>query len=105
MGHVAEVVEDGAQALEAVTNTRFDAVLMDVHMPVMDGLTSTRAIRALPQPDRREIPIVAVTANAVAEDQARFLDAGFSSILIKPVRIQALRTALDRYRGQRSNAS
>ena len=104
VGHFAEVVEDGAQALEAVTNTRFDAVLMDVHMPVMDGLTSTRAIRALPQPDRREIPIVAVTANAVAEDQARFLNAGFSSILIKPVRIQALRTALDQYRGQQSNA-
>ncbi len=104
VGHMAEVVNDGAQALRAVANGRFDAVLMDVHMPVMDGLTSTRAIRALPQVDCREIPIVAVTANAVAEDQARFLDAGFNSILIKPVRMQALRTTLDQYRGQASAA-
>ena len=81
----AEVVaeEDGSGAVRRVRAEAFDLVLMDVHMPVMDGLEATRAIRALP--DRAGLPIVAMTASAMAEDRQRCLDAGMDDLLAKPI--------------------
>lgn len=63
----------------------FDAILMDVRMPVMDGLEAAEAIRALPHPDAKKIPIIAMTANAFDEDVQRSLQAGMSAHLSKPV--------------------
>jgi CheY-like chemotaxis protein len=78
-----DVVEDGLAALERVAERNYDLVLMDVQMPGMDGLEATRRIRALPE--RSALPIIALTANAFAEDHQACLDAGMSDYLAKPV--------------------
>ncbi len=79
-----EFAEDGEAAVEAVRTGRFDLVLMDVHMPKMDGLTAARAIRALPGP-AGAIPIIAVTANAAAEEIAACRQAGMDDYVPKPI--------------------
>ncbi|MCO6416863.1 PAS-domain containing protein [Siccirubricoccus sp. KC 17139] len=101
-GHRVHCVADGAQALEAVQagqdGRRFDAVLMDVMMPVMDGLEATRRIRELPGPLGR-VPILAITASAFAEDVAACLAAGMDAHQAKPIERDSLLATLDRLTG------
>lgn len=96
-GAQVTTVGDGAQAL-ALFRSRapgtFDAILMDMMMPVMDGLSATRAIRALDRPDAKTIPIIAMTANAFAEDAEKCLAAGMNAHLAKPLDIAALKRTL-----------
>ena len=96
-GCTFESVEDGAQAVKAVSTRPFDLVLMDIKMPVMDGITATRAIRNLPGPAAR-LPIVALTANAEEGDEATYLAAGMNGVAQKPIQpdalLNAIRTAL-----------
>lgn len=87
-GMEVEHFENGKLAVEALEQSEpgyYDAVLMDIRMPVMDGLAATRAIRALNHPDARRIPVIAMTANAFDEDVQRSLQAGMNSHLSKPV--------------------
>lgn len=87
-GAYVSIAGDGAQALEAFAKSpagTFDAILMDVMMPKMDGLAATRAIRALDRPDAARIPIIAMTGNAFQEDVQECLDAGMSAHLAKPI--------------------
>jgi signal transduction histidine kinase len=79
---LVDVANDGRQAVEMVRSNHYDLVLMDMQMPVMDGLEATRAIRALP--DRARLPIIAMTANAFGEDRQRCLDAGMNDHVGKP---------------------
>lgn len=74
----------------------YDAILMDVRMPVMDGLEATRAIRALNRPDAKSIPIIAMTANAFDEDVQQSLQAGMNAHLSKPVDTERLYETLGR---------
>ena len=96
-GAQVTTVGDGAQAL-ALFRSRapgtFDAILMDMMMPVMDGLSATRAIRALDRPDAKTIPILAMTANAFAEDAEKCLSAGMNAHLAKPLDIAALKRTI-----------
>ena len=94
-GHHLTLVNDGAEALEAVRNDPFDLVLMDIQMPVMDGLSATRLIRALPSP-ACELPIIALTANAMAGDRERYLAAGMTDYVVKPIESSALLSAVRR---------
>jgi CheY-like chemotaxis protein len=92
LGHRADLAENGAEALDAVARCRYDLVLMDLQMPVMDGLEATRRIRATP--DGAALHIVAMTANAMAEDRERCLAAGMDGHLSKPVKLAELKALL-----------
>jgi two-component system sensor histidine kinase/response regulator len=91
-----DVVVDGLQALEAVKANRYDLVLMDVQMPVMDGLEATRAIREFEQGDRHTI-IVAVTANAIQGDKERCLRSGMDDYLPKPIKQQDIELMITKW--------
>jgi CheY-like chemotaxis protein len=93
LGCFPVVVGDGARAVEAVARGGFDLVLMDVHMPVMDGLDATRSIRALP-PGVAAVPVVALTASAVPAERRQCLDAGMDDFVSKPVKRDDLERAL-----------
>jgi len=95
-GHRVHTVSDGAQAVEAMRQHPYDVVLMDMRMPVMDGLAATRAIRALPQPNC-QVPIVALTANAFRSDAEQCAEAGMDAFLAKPVDFLALTSTLARW--------
>jgi CheY-like chemotaxis protein len=88
-GHRVLTAVDGREALAAAREQIFDVIFMDISMPVMDGLEATRRIRVLPDPFNC-VPIVALTANALAGDRAQFLAAGMNDYLTKPVRRAAL---------------
>lgn len=93
LGMSADVVADGAKAVEAAREQDYDIILMDVQMPVVDGLEATRRIRK-DRAARRGPRIVAMTANATAQDRAACLDAGMDAYLAKPVRVEDLRRVL-----------
>jgi two-component system, sensor histidine kinase len=89
----SEAAEDGDEAVEAARSGRFDLILMDIKMPRMDGVSATRAIRALPGPVGRT-PIIALTANADPEDAAGYLAAGMNGVVEKPMKPEQLLAAL-----------
>ncbi len=92
-GHSVTTVADGEQALSLALAEDWDAVLLDVHMPVMDGRTAARLIRAAPGP-RGRVPVLAVTASANAAEVVECLAAGMDAHVEKPLRIWALQNAL-----------
>lgn len=100
IGCEADAACDGKQALDLLTQSaddRYHAILMDIQMPVMDGYQTTAAIRALDNPALRDIPIIAVTANATSEDTQRVLDAGMNAHIAKPIDPSALAETLQKY--------
>ncbi|HEY3742596.1 MAG TPA: response regulator [Bryobacteraceae bacterium] len=94
-GHTIVVADDGAKALRACEESTFDLILMDVQMPVMDGLEATAAIRKIEQITGQHVPIIAMTAHAMAGDRMRFLQAGMDGYVSKPIRLQELLKAID----------
>jgi len=92
-GHTCDLVDDGNEAVAAVRANDYDAVLMDVQMPRLDGLEATRKIRKEEGP-RSRVPIVFVTASAMAGDEERFLAAGGDGYVSKPITPETLRTVL-----------
>jgi len=96
VGYSVEVVVDGFQAVAAAQATQFDLILMDVHMPVMDGLDATRRIRELPG-EAGAVPIVAMTANAMASDRDACLAAGMNDFVSKPFDAEAFLTVVARW--------
>jgi PAS domain S-box-containing protein len=97
MGCTADVTHNGSEALDAAKHTRYDAILMDVQMPGMDGLEATRSIRQWEkETNSPPVRIVALTANALAGDREICLQAGMDDYLSKPIRLEALRQALIR---------
>ena len=89
--------KNGKEALEIFQNSRmdeYDVIIMDVMMPVMDGLEATKAIRELEREDAKKIPIIAMTANAFEEDRKACLDAGMDEHIAKPIDIEKLRAVI-----------
>ena len=92
-GAKVTVVKNGRQAVEHFESNplgTFDAILMDVMMPVMDGIAATKAIRAMDRADAKIIPIIAMTANAFEEDRKHALDAGMDGFIMKPFRVDEM---------------
>ena len=99
-GHQVDVVENGALAVEAVKAEAYDLVLMDVHMPVMDGILATRMIRSFTA-DRANVPIVAVSAGAMEAEIQACLAAGMTDFVVKPVHPKTLFETIARVLGGR----
>ena len=103
-GFIVETAEDGDIAVEMVKATAergdseyYDAVLMDIQMPRMNGYEATKAIRALPDPQNTHMPIIAVSANAFEEDRRKSFEAGMDDHVSKPIDIQKLKETLAKY--------
>jgi CheY-like chemotaxis protein len=96
LGCEVTVAENGKRAVESCGQAIYDLVLMDVQMPIMDGLTATREIRRHESPGRR-IPIIALTASAMTDELERCLSAGMDGLLTKPLEPLRLREILDKY--------
>jgi two-component system sensor histidine kinase/response regulator len=87
-GFVVDLADNGQIALDRITQTSYDLVLMDMQMPVMDGITATAAVRRMEQ--HRRLPIIAVTANVMPQDRRKCMDAGMNDFLAKPLEPQEL---------------
>ena len=96
LGHAVAFAEDGEQAVSLASGEHWDIVLMDLHMPHMDGLEATQAIRALPHAQRSQVPIVALTADIFPETRERCEAAGVQDFLTKPVDTAELAACLQR---------
>ena len=98
LGHEVDLVEDGAQAVDRYQTRAYDAIFLDCHMPVEDGFSAARRIRAHEATrEGSRIPLIALTALAFEEDKARCLEAGMDAHLVKPVRLEDLESALERW--------
>jgi CheY-like chemotaxis protein len=104
LGHFCDVVANGVEAVAQVQVADYDLVLMDAQMPEMDGLSATRAIRALDLPVAA-IPIIAITANAMAEDRLAYLAGGMNAYLTKPISVRELSQLLAQYGHRPVNAT
>lgn len=100
-GHAVVIVNNGQEALDAIDAESFDLVLMDVQMPVMDGLEATRRIRQSELRTGEHLPIIALTAHAMKGDPERFLDAGMDECVTKPIDVNELLQAITRFASRR----
>ena len=91
LNHHVTLADNGQQAIDKVQQQHFDLVLMDMMMPVMDGITATKYMR---EELKMTLPIVALTANASHQDKATCLEAGMNKVLTKPIRFHDLNRAL-----------
>ena len=94
LGHTAEVANNGAEALGLLACKKFDLILMDCQMPVMDGLEATKQIRRTHE-DYNNTPIIAITANAMSGDRERCLTAGMNDYIKKPFKKEILKEKVD----------
>lgn len=104
LGYDSDVVVNGAEALEALSRRHYDLILMDCDVPEMDGYEATRRIRARPD-DRRDTPIIALTAHALAGERQKCLTAGMDDYLPKPIRRRDLAAILNKWLDARSSRS
>jgi len=96
VGYNATVVSNGEEALEILQREHFDLVLMDCHMPVMDGYEATRRIRQL-EGEMAQVPIVAMTADAATSDRERCLNVGMNDHMAKPIEIASLKAMVEQW--------
>ncbi len=95
-GHLVEVADDGAVAVKLVREKDFDVVLMDLHLPMMDGFEAAAAIRAIGEPGKSRVPIIALTAHSMQDDQDRCLEAGMNACISKPIDSRELIATVER---------
>jgi signal transduction histidine kinase/CheY-like chemotaxis protein len=99
-GYDVAVAEDGQQVIALLTKNSFDVVLMDVQMPVMDGLEASKAIRLAEKKTKEHIPIIAMTAHAMKGDQERCLQAGMDAYISKPIEVELLLSLIEQWAGR-----
>jgi signal transduction histidine kinase/DNA-binding response OmpR family regulator len=96
LGYRADVAANGVEAVKVLGELRYDAVLMDCHMPEMDGFEATRAIRRN-EPEGRHTPVIAMTASALSGDRERCLSAGMDDYISKPIKLHVVAAVLERW--------
>jgi CheY-like chemotaxis protein len=96
MGHTCAQAQNGEEALQLFNQQRFDLVLLDVMMPVMDGMTALRHLHQASGASRADTPVIMVTAYAMSYDRQRFLDAGANGYVSKPIDAHALQAEIHR---------
>ncbi len=94
IGHRVTICNNGREAIQAIEGGHFDIILMDIQMPVLDGLAATAEIRALPDRAKAQIPILAISANVREDDVARYRAGGIDHVLAKPLRPDSLKAML-----------
>jgi len=97
MGHEVTLAANGKEAVDMVREESFDLILMDIQMPVMGGVEATQKIRDWQTPSGEHIPIIAMTAHAMAGDEERYLRAGMDGYVSKPIRRELLRAEIERF--------
>jgi CheY-like chemotaxis protein len=97
LGHEVTVVGNGQEAIAVVAQEKFDLILMDVQMPVLDGYSATKEIRRMETELGKRTPVVALTAYAMQEERENCISAGMDDFLSKPIAPAALRQMLERY--------
>ena len=102
LGHHADVVADGRKALDALAAGTYDLVLMDCHMPELDGYAATTELRRREEPGTR-VPVIALTANVVAGEREHCLSVGMDDYLSKPVKFAELAATIDRWLAKSSS--
>ena len=100
LGYDIDLAEDGAKALAAAKVKPYALILMDLHMPVMDGYEATQAIRALPG-DHGDMPIIAVTADVRPGVHERVLNSGMDDYIAKPINVSLLANAIHKWLGEK----
>ena len=103
LGYRADVAANGVEAVRVLGDVRYDAVLMDCHMPEMDGFEATRAIRRN-EPDGRHTPVIAMTASALSGDRERCLAAGMDDYISKPIKLHVVAAVLERWLADKATA-
>ena len=103
-GFKVDLANNGHEAVEALRNAHYDCVLMDIQMPVLDGFEATKEIRELPG-ERKNTPIIAMTANVMDGDRERCIDAGMDDYLAKPIDAEQLFSRVSYWAGKRSPKS
>jgi CheY-like chemotaxis protein len=96
MGHQVIVASDGIAVLRILKEGEVDLIAMDMQMPILDGVETTREIRAGEQGSAKHVPIMAMTANAFEEDRRKCFEAGMDGFVVKPVSAQSIREEMDR---------
>jgi CheY-like chemotaxis protein len=107
LGYSADVAQNGIEAIDALHTNRYDLVFMDMQMPVMDGLEATKIIRQSSSVLDREVPIIAMTANATEDDRDKCAKTGMNDFISKPVTMEVLINILESWlpKNGRDNAS
>lgn len=100
LGHGGVLVRDGQQVLDALQRERFDLLLLDVSMPVLDGLSALREIRSTERPGGPRLPVIIVSGHDLPEDRERFLQGGADGVAIKPLQVDALAAEMRRVLGR-----
>ena len=96
-GYEVDLAENGQEALDLSMKNNYDCMVMDIMMPVMNGLEAAEKIRALDRPDSETVPIFAMTANAFSDDAARSRKAGMNEHLTKPLDLEKITKAVRKY--------
>lgn len=96
MNHTVSIVKNGKEAVDIFEKEYFDCILMDIQMPVMDGIQATKLIREKEKIKKTNIPIIAVSANLLVEEETKVIEAGMNDFIPKPINEAQLITALSK---------
>ena len=96
MNHTVTIVKNGKEAVDIFEKEYFDCILMDIQMPVMDGIQATKLIREKEKIKKTSIPIIAVSANLLVEEETKVIEAGMNDFIPKPINEAQLITALSK---------